>query len=209
MTNPYFYLLVGMISCFIGTIPFGPINLTVVKTTVDHNRLRGTEVAFAASIIEILQALIAISFGMVISSYLESNIAIKIILALVFIVLAVFIYIRESKPVFSAIDIQQESFFKKGLLIATLNPQAVPFWIFALATISQYFDFEYVGVYLACFLLGVFAGKLIALYGFVIASDYLKSHLQKSSKMVNRLLAGILLLIGLSQASRAVITFTS
>ena len=189
--------------------PFGPINLTVVKTTVDHNRLRGTEVAFAASIIEILQALIAISFGMVISSYLESNIAIKIILALVFIVLAVFIYIRESKPVFSAIDIQQESFFKKGLLIATLNPQAVPFWIFALATISQYFDFEYVGVYLACFLLGVFAGKLIALYGFVIASDYLKSHLQKSSKMVNRLLAGILLLIGLSQASRAVITFTS
>ena len=198
-----------MIACFIGTIPFGPINLTVVKTTVDHNRLRGTEVAFAASIIEILQALIAISFGMVISSYLESNIAIKIILALVFIVLAVFIYIRESKPVFSAIDIQQESFFKKGLLIATLNPQAVPFWIFALATISQYFDFEYVGVYLACFLLGVFAGKLIALYGFVIASDYLKSHLQKSSKMVNRLLAGILLLIGLSQASRAVITFTS
>jgi threonine/homoserine/homoserine lactone efflux protein len=181
----------------------------VVKTTVDHNRLRGTEVAFAASIIEILQALIAISFGMVISSYLESNIAIKIILALVFIVLAVFIYIRESKPVFSAIDIQQGSFFKKGLLIATLNPQAVPFWIFALATISQYFDFEYVGVYLACFLLGVFAGKLIALYGFVIASDYLKSHLQKSSKMVNRLLAGILLLIGLSQASRAVITFTS
>ena len=209
MTNPYFYLLVGMIACFIGTIPFGPINLTVVKTTVDHNRLRGTEVAFAASIIEILQALIAISFGMVISSYLESNVAIKIILALVFIVLAVFIYIRESKPVFSAIDIQQESFFKKGLLIATLNPQAVPFWIFALATISQYFDFEYVGVYLACFLLGVFAGKLIALYGFVIASDYLKSHLQKSSKMVNRLLAGILLLIGLSQASRAVITFTS
>lgn len=209
MTNPYFYLLVGMIACFIGTIPFGPINLTVVKTTADHNRLRGTEVAFAASIIEILQALIAISFGMVISSYLESNIAIKIILALVFIVLAVFIYIRESKPVFSAIDIQQESFFKKGLLIATLNPQAVPFWIFALATISQYFDFEYVGVYLACFLLGVFAGKLIALYGFVIASDYLKSHLQKSSKMVNRLLAGILLLIGLSQASRAVITFTS
>lgn len=141
MTNPYFYLLVGMIACFIGTIPFGPINLTVVKTTVDHNRLRGTEVALAASLIEILQALIAISFGMVISSYLESNVVIKIILA--------------------------------------------------------------------CFLLGVFAGKLIALYGFVIASDYLKSHLQKSSKMVNRLLAGILLLIGLSQALSAITKFTS
>jgi len=209
MTNPYFYLLVGMIACFIGTIPFGPINLTVVKTTVDHNRLRGTEVALAASLIEILQALIAISFGMVISSYLESNVVIKIILALVFIVLAVFIYIRESQPAFSAADIQQESFFKKGLLIAVFNPQAVPFWIFALATISQYSDFEYVGVYLACFLLGVFAGKLIALYGFVIASDYLKSHLQKSSKMVNRLLAGVLLLIGLSQALSAITKFTS
>ena len=86
--SPVLYFLVGLIACFIGTIPFGPINLTVVKTTVDHNQSRGTEVALAASIIEVFEALIAISFGMVISTYLETNIAIKFFIAAVFIGLA-------------------------------------------------------------------------------------------------------------------------
>ena len=67
MDSSLFYFVVGLAACFLGTIPFGPINLTVVKTTVDYNAARGTEVAFAASVVEMLQALIAIWFGMVIS----------------------------------------------------------------------------------------------------------------------------------------------
>ena len=54
------------------------------------------------------------------------------------------------------------------------------------------------------FLAGVFVGKLLALCGFVVASSYLKTHLQESSTLVNRLLAGILLFIGLSQGWNAV-----
>jgi predicted tellurium resistance membrane protein TerC len=60
------------------------------------------------------------------------------------------------------------------------------------------------GLTLAGFLLGVFIGKLVALYGFVVASTYLKTRLQESSTLVNRLLAGILLFIGLSQGWNAV-----
>lgn len=203
MANPLLYFGVGLLACFIGTIPFGPINLTVVKTTVDYDRRRGTEVALAASIVEIFEALVAISFGMVISAYLESNLIIKLVIAITFIGLAVFVFTRKSNPSLSENNENQQSFFNKGLLIAALNPQAIPFWIFALAAISQYFVFEYVGIYLASFLVGVFLGKLMALYGFVVASEYLKSHLQESSQWVNRLLAGILLFIGITQGWNA------
>jgi L-lysine exporter family protein LysE/ArgO len=204
--SPVLYFLVGLIACFIGTIPFGPINLTVVKTTVDHNQSRGTEVALAASIIEVFEALIAISFGMVISTYLETNIAIKFFIAAVFIGLAAFVFTRKSKPSLQVENEKEESFFKKGLLIAALNPQAIPFWIFALAAISQYFQFEYVGIYLAGFLVGVFIGKFLALYGFVVASTYLKSHLTESSQLVNKVLAAILLFIGITQGWNAIST---
>lgn len=203
MANPLLYFGVGLLACFIGSIPFGPINLTVVKTTVDYDRRRGTEVALAASIVEIFEALIAISFGMVISAYLESNLIIKLVIAMTFIGLALFVFTRKSNPSLSEKNENQQSFFNKGLLIAALNPQAIPFWIFALAAISQYFVFEYVGIYLASFLVGVFLGKLMALYGFVVASEYLKSHLQESSQWVNRLLAGILLFIGITQGWNA------
>lgn len=203
MDSSLFYFAVSLTACLLGTIPFGPINLTVVKTTVDHNAARGTEVAFAASLVEILQALIAIWFGMVISNFLETSFLVRMGIATIFIVLAVFIFARKPSSTFSGNSEAERSFFVKGLLIAALNPQAVPFWIFALAAISQYFDFAYEGIYLLAFLAGVFAGKLIALYGFVIASSYLKSHLEQSSVLVNRLLASVLLFIGLTQGWNA------
>jgi len=209
VANPLLYFLVGMTACFIGTIPFGPINLTVVKTTVDYDRRRGTELALAASIVEIFEALVAICFGMVISAYLESNLVIKLVIALAFIGLSVFVFTHKSEPSLQEKNNEQQSFFRKGLLIAAVNPQAIPFWIFALAAISQYFVFEYVGIYLIGFLAGVFVGKLIALYGFVVASGYLKTHLQQSSQLVNRLLAAILLFIGLTQGWNAVSTLVA
>ena len=203
MTSPILYFLVGLTACFIGTIPFGPINLAVVKTTVDHDRKRGIEMALAASIVEIFEAFVAISFGMLIGNYLQSNLIIKFSLALVFIALAIYVFTRKSKASFDNHVEEKTSFFRRGLLVAALNPQAIPFWIFALATISQYFAFQYAGITLFSFLLGVFAGKFMALYGFVVASSYLKSHLQESGQLVNRLLAAVLLFIGLTQAWNA------
>ncbi|GJM13355.1 MAG: hypothetical protein DHS20C12_17580 [Pseudohongiella sp.] len=204
MDNPILYLVVGFLACLLGTIPFGPINLTVVKTTVDYSRRGGIEIALAASLIEILQALIAISFGMLIASFLEENTTVQFLLAIVFIALAGFVYTRKPKPSLQTEAKRPASFFRNGLVIAALNPQAVPFWVFALATISQYFAFQYIGITLFAFLVGVFVGKFVALYGFVTASIYLKAHLQESSKLVNRLLAAILLIIGLSQGWNAV-----
>lgn len=205
MDSPLLYFFVGFAACLLGTIPFGPINLTVVKATVDHDARRGTEIAIAASLIEILEALIAIWFGMVISSFLASNLAIKLGIGLLFVILAVVIAIRKSKPAMVDRSPEQESFFKRGLLIAALNPQAVPFWIFALAAISQYFEFEYMGITLAAFLAGVFLGKMTALYGFVLASAYLKTHLQESSTVVNKVLASVLLFIGVTQIWNALV----
>ncbi|MFK7864569.1 MAG: LysE family translocator [Pseudohongiellaceae bacterium] len=204
MDNPAVYFGVGLIACFIGTIPFGPINLTVVKTAVDYDARRGTQIALAASFVEVGMALIAICFGFVISAFLETNTIVKLIIAAAFIILSVVIFTKKSNPKLEAEKNEQQSFFKKGLLIASVNPQVVPFWIFALTAIDQYFDFDYSGIYQLAFLAGIFVGKFLALYGFVVASSYLREHLQKSSQLVNRLLAGILLFIGLSQGWSAI-----
>lgn len=205
MDNPLLYLFVGLLACFLGTIPFGPINLAVVKTTVDHNTVRGFALALAASLVEILEALVAILFGMLISDTLASNRAIGVGIGIAFIGLAAFVYKRATHPTLREDGDASRSYFLRGLGLAALNPQAIPFWIFALATISQYFPFNYSGIYLAAFLTGVFLGKLLALTGFVVASQYLKTHLTQSSQLVNRLLAAILLLIGLSQLWKATV----
>lgn len=197
--NVLLYFSVALFVSLIGTIPFGPINLLVVKTTVDYDRQRGQQLALAASMVEVLQVLIAIFFGMVISSFLESNVTIRLVIAFAFIFLGLVMLLRKATAKLDHSKDETGSKFNKGLLIAALNPQAVPFWVFALAAISQYFQFEYNGIYLLAFLLGVFLGKLLALNGFVFASSYLQNHLQQSSLVVNRLLAAILLFMGVSQ----------
>ena len=204
MASPLLYFLVGLMACFIGTIPFGPINLTVVKTTIDHDRRCGFEVALAASLVEIMEALVAIFFGLMISGFLETNLLFRPVIALAFVGLAVFVFTRQSNPSLQERSDETRSFFKHGLVIAAVNPQAIPFWIFALAAISQYFVFEYIGIYLVCFLAGIFVGKLIALVGFVIVSEYLKTHLRECGQWVNRLLAAVLLFIGITQGWNAV-----
>lgn len=197
-TDPFLHLVIGLLACFIGTIPFGPINLTVVKTTVDKNARQGMKVALAASFVELFHSLIAIVFGMAISDFLTGSRGVNFFLAALFVTLALVIWRRKPKPELHN-DNSKDSSFKNGFLIAFLNPQAIPFWIFALATISQYFTFQYTGICLTAFLVGVFLGKLAALSSFVVASGYLKQHLQESSLWVNRLLAVILLFIGVSQ----------
>lgn len=204
MDSPILYFLVGMAACIIGTVPFGPINLTVVKTSIDYDARRGTQVALAASFVEVGMALIAICFGFVISAFLETNTIVKLIIAIAFIILAIVVFTRKSDPKLQDQKNDQQSFFKKGLLIASVNPQVVPFWIFALTAIDQTFNFDYSGIYQIAFLCGIFVGKFIALYGFVIASGYLKTRLQKSGQLVNRLLAVILLFIGVTQGWTAV-----
>lgn len=199
MFSPLIYFLVGLIVCFIGTIPFGPINLTVVKITVDQGFRRGLEIATAASLVEIVEALIAISFGMMINTYLESNILLKLAIATAFIVLAVIVYRRRFDSSLNTAANGSSSYFLRGLMLAAVNPQAIPFWIFAIAAISQYGVLDYTGVSLIGFLFGVFVGKLLALTGFVYASTYLKTHLQQSGKLVNQVLASVLLLIGMGQ----------
>ena len=193
------YLLVGALACFLGTVPIGPINLAVVKATVDHDRGRGMELAFAASIVEIGEAIVAICFGLVISGFLEMNPWLRLAVALAFFVLAGILLTRKPKTEAPQSTLSQGSYFRRGLLIAALNPQAVPFWILALAVISQYFAFNYEGLLLAAFLAGVFLGKLAALSGFVALAGYLKTRLNSAGKRVNQALALVLLLIGISQ----------
>lgn len=203
MSGPITYLLVALLACFLGTIPFGPINLTVVKTTVDYDKHRGLQVALAASLIEIVQAFIAIWFGMVISRFLETNVLFKLLVAATFILLALVVLFRKPKSELrdarERTAEEKQSLFRSGLMIAALNPQAIPFWIFALAAISQSFVFEYEGINLLAFLLGVFIGKFLSLGGFAVASAYLKTHIEQSGVLVNRMLAAVLLFIGANQ----------
>lgn len=205
--NALWYFLVALATAFIATLPFGPINLTIIKSTVDHHKAGAVQASLAASAVETGQAFLAIWFGVVISRFIVDHAEINLLVALVFVALSVYVWIHETHPSLQNNDDTEPSFIKRGLFIALINPQAIPFWIFAVTATTSYLGFDYTGGLLFAYLFGVYCGKLLALYGFILASDYLKTHLDESSRLVNRLLAVVLMIIGLSQLWRSALNW--
>ena len=111
--------LIGVFASFLGTILLGPINLAVIKTTVDQHARAGFGFAIAASLIEILQAVLALCFGAFTSSFRQAYPAFEMLLASVLIPLGAAFWLR--RP---AIPTESDN-VSGGSSFALLNPQAV------------------------------------------------------------------------------------
>jgi len=194
------YALIAFLATFVGAIPFGAINLSVIHITINKSFKRGFQFSIAASLIEILEATLAILFGAMIQMFLDENDWIQVVVFAIFIGLGIYNLLRKTHPKLKERSKLKVSDFVKGFAIALANPQAVPFWIFTLAFISQQMELNLMGTPLVSFLIGVFLGKLAALSLFGLLSFRLKDRLQNSCKLINRSFGAILLLIGLIQA---------
>ena len=209
MSIPFEYFLIALVATFIGAIPFGAINLSVVNTTIKKSFAQGVHFSFATSLVEIAQAGIAIFFGLSIQRILNENSWIQIVVFSIFIALGVYNLVRKTHPKLGEKTKLKVPEFVKGFVISVANPQAVPFWLITLTLINQYFKLDYTGSNLTIFLIGVFVGKLLALLLFGVLSNFLKEKLQKSCTLINRSLGSVLLLIGLFQASKYFYDFMS
>ena len=193
-----FFIAFG--ATFLGTIPFGPINLSVVNITLNKLVSKGFQFSLGAAFIEIFEALLAISFGVYIQRFLDDYTWIQLVVIALFMGIGIFYLLRKTSPKLVKNKNLKVGEFTKGIGVAIANPQALPFWFFMLTFIAQHLSINYHGAYLLGFLFGVFIGKLVALMLFVYLSDFLKKRLETSCKLINRTLGVILLLIGLIQA---------
>ncbi|MEN0002696.1 MAG: LysE family transporter [Bacteroidota bacterium] len=203
--HPALAFFIGTLATFIGTLPFGPINLSVVDTTLRKNLGAALWMALAAAIIEIVMAFIALHCSIYITMLLGESQWTKIGAILLFVVLGLFFFFKKPSAQSSTEQSPKKgNDFWKGLGIAAINPQAIPFWIFVLtylqtAQMIELSTQERLVVVLA-FLFGVAVGKFGALALFGLLSQAIKSRATAASKWMNKIIGGILLLIGLGQA---------
>lgn len=198
-----FPFIFGLTACFIGALPLGAINLSVVSLTVNNSYQHGIRFAFGASLVEIGEALIAVLFGRLIGRFFEEHTEIPYLIAAVFFGVGIYFFLRKTSPKLNGEGSQHSNSFLRGLFVAFINPLAIPFWLFALAFIAPH-QIE-PGVTLYIFLTGVFIGKLVALYAFAKTSGYLKKHLAKSCNTIDYIMGVVFISIGLLQVIKQII----
>lgn len=166
--------LIAFIFSFLGSIPPGSINLSVIQLSLDGRLSAALRFAIAAALIEFPYAFIAVQFeGWITSSPVIIN-NFKLIAASVMLLLGIVNLWPQKKSPSKMMETIRNSGFRKGVIISLLNPLAIPFWVgitaylnhqgwVRLASIDQVFVYVLgisVGTFFLLALLALLAKKL-------------------------------------------------
>ena len=118
----------GLVFSFLGSIPPGILNITIIQLGLEHRLGAAWRFAVAAAIIEYPYAWLAISFEKIIAGTPSITGNLQLISALVLLLLGV-LNLWSARNVDTSYKKFSSSGFRRGLILSLLNPMALPFWI--------------------------------------------------------------------------------
>jgi threonine/homoserine/homoserine lactone efflux protein len=121
---------------FVGTIPPGSLNLSIIQLGLEHKISTAWRLAIAASIIEYPYAWLAIEFEDLVTSSTSITENFQLVTGLVMISLGIISLVSSKSSSSFAVKFR-ESGFRRGILLALLNPQALPYWVAITAYIKS------------------------------------------------------------------------
>jgi threonine/homoserine/homoserine lactone efflux protein len=153
---------IAFVVSFIGTLPPGSLNIMVIQLGLEHKISIAWRFAFAATIVEYPYAWVAVKFETLITSSPIITENFQIITAVVMLLLGIFSLLTAVKKTSTANKFSRSG-FRRGLLLAVLNPMALPFWVAMTAYIRSRGWTDLSDNYeLQFYLLGVCLGTLVA-----------------------------------------------
>lgn len=204
--SPALIFFLSMLASIAGTLPFGPINLSVVNTTINRSWRAAFHFSIAAALIEIPQSFIAIRFNPMVQQLLQHNVWVKSFVVVFFMGIGLVFFCRKPLKEGEKKAKLKNNDFINGLLVSIANPQAIPFWIFILAFLksAEYLDIsDHPPLYFLClFLSGVACGKLLTLLFYAFLSQLIVKRAAFVSQWMNKIIGVILMGIGLVQGMR-------
>jgi threonine/homoserine/homoserine lactone efflux protein len=113
---------------FIGSVPPGTINLTVLQLGLERKFSIAMRFGAAAALIEYPYGWIAVKFAALILSSPAIVTNFQLITGIVMVTLGAFNLWSASKPSNFSVRFNNSG-FRRGLLLGLLNPMAIPYWI--------------------------------------------------------------------------------
>lgn len=188
--------LLGFIFSFIGSIPPGTLNITVLQLGLDRKIGIALRFALAVSIIEYPYAWIGVQFEYWISASPLIVENFQLIAAVVMTALGIFNLLPSKAPTGFARRFS-ESGFRRGIVLSMLNPMAIPYWMGFTAYMKAqgWIDLATTGL-LHTYVFGTAVGAMALLSLLVFFAGRLAPHVQ-GSKWIKIVPGLVLLVLGL------------
>jgi threonine/homoserine/homoserine lactone efflux protein len=154
-------LLLAFSFSFVGSIPPGILNLTVVQLGLEHRLKYAYRFAVAAALIEYPYAWAAVKFEKALTSSVFSD-RLQLVGSVILLMVGAYnAFVSQGKG--AAPDASRRGRgFRRGLLLGIMNPMALPFWLAVTAYLNGFTWFSLttqieIHSYLAGVALGAFA----------------------------------------------------
>lgn len=123
-----YVLFLGFIFSFIGSIPPGTLNVSILQLGLEGKTKIAFRFAIAVSIIEYPYAWIGVQFQYWLTSSPVVIENFQLIVAIVMTTLGIFNLLPTKEPKGFSKKFS-ESGFRRGLILSILNPMAIPYWM--------------------------------------------------------------------------------
>src|ERR1700744_702586 len=178
---------IGLIANFIGYIPPGNINLTLVQITINRGLKEALRFIIAFSCVEFFFTYFIMHAARWLSAEVRLDTIIDWIMVALFGVLGVITWMQRNKP--PETKYSEHESIKYGILLGFLNPMQIPFWMI---TGTYLITHEWIvdgRVALVIFSIGAAAGSFLALFLYAEFARYIQSKFALSTRLVNTSIA--------------------
>ncbi len=132
-----FILLIFIFSCiisFVGSLQLGPVNIAVINSALYDNKKATYYIAIGGCIPEFIYCSIAVFANNYLLEYERLIFLFKIAFIIILIIVGFTIFFKKQSEVLSkketTLNKKPIQYLFKGFLLAILNPQLLPFWMF-------------------------------------------------------------------------------
>jgi threonine/homoserine/homoserine lactone efflux protein len=195
------YLFLGFITAILGALPLGITNVAVMNTTIKENIQSALKIVYTAAIAEVILVLVALYYNTKILKFIDHNIWVQYSIAVILLVVGAFLFFRkkDSRVIKKTLKISKQLL---GFILGMVNPPVLIYWIIAISFLKKkmiYLDLSSEFTLLILFLVGVFFGKVVTLYGFGKFSHQLKLKIKHLTTKVNQIIGLFLAVVSIVQ----------
>jgi threonine/homoserine/homoserine lactone efflux protein len=177
----------GLIANFIGYIPPGNINLTLVRITVNRGFKQALQFIIAFSCAEFIFTFIIMHAAKWLSAQVHLDVIIDWVMFALFLALSIATWLNRAKP--PKTNYSDHASIQYGILLGFINPMQVPFWMICgtyLITHKWILDGN---VALVIFSVGSAGGAFLCLFLYARFAQYIQSKFALSTRVINTAIA--------------------
>ena len=175
--------LIGLAVNFIGYIPPGNINLSLVQIALNRGMKQAVKFIIAFASIEFFFTFFIMHAARWLSGQLKLNTIIDWVMVALFGTLGTITWLNRKKP--PATNYSDRDSIKYGIILGFVNPMQIPFWMIAGTYLITHQWIVSGNLALAIFSMGSASGAFLCLFLYGKFARYIQSKFELSTRAIN------------------------